>query len=116
MRNVTYPSNVNGERHAGFTLIELLVVIAILSLLIAILLPALNQVKHQARRTACAGNLRQVGVAISRVDEEILIDWEFASFPWIMDAGFDSVLAENYPFRPHPEPKLDYRFRLSSLK
>ena len=70
MRKVTYPSNVNGERHAGFTLIELLVVIAIMSLLIAILLPALNQVKHQARRAACAGNLRQVGVAIHMYAED----------------------------------------------
>ena len=70
MRKVTYPSNVYGDRHAGFTLIELLVVIAILSLLIAILLPALNQVKHQARRAACAGNLRQVGVAIHMYAED----------------------------------------------
>jgi prepilin-type N-terminal cleavage/methylation domain-containing protein len=64
MCKVNNPSNVNRDRHAGFTLVELLVVIAILSLLIAILLPALSQAKHQARRMACAGNLRQVGVAI----------------------------------------------------
>jgi prepilin-type N-terminal cleavage/methylation domain-containing protein len=70
MRKVRYPSNVNGERHAGFTLIELLVVIAILSLLIAILLPVLNQAKIQAHRTACAGNLRQVGVAIHMYAED----------------------------------------------
>ena len=48
----------------GFSLIELLVVMATLSLLIAILLPALSAARHQARRAACAGNLRQVGVAI----------------------------------------------------
>ena len=70
MRKVKYPSNVNGERHAGFTLIELLVVIAILSLLIAILLPALNQAKIQAHRAACAGNLRQVGMAIHMYAED----------------------------------------------
>ncbi|MHC4325913.1 MAG: type II secretion system protein [Planctomycetota bacterium] len=70
MRKVSYSSNVNGKRHAGFTLIELLVVIAILSLLIAILLPALNQAKHHARRAACAGNLRQVGVAIHMYAED----------------------------------------------
>jgi len=64
MRTVSYPSNVNNDQHAGFSLVELLVVIAILSLLIAILLPALTQARHQARRMACAGNLRQVGVAI----------------------------------------------------
>jgi prepilin-type N-terminal cleavage/methylation domain-containing protein len=48
----------------GFSLVELLVVIATLSLLLAILLPALSQARHQARRAACAANLRQVGVAI----------------------------------------------------
>jgi hypothetical protein len=42
----------------------LLVVIAIISLLMAILYPALSQARHHARRAACAANLRQVGVAI----------------------------------------------------
>jgi len=42
----------------------MLVVIAVLSLLIAILLPALSQARHHAHRAACAGNLRQVGLAI----------------------------------------------------
>ena len=64
MRKVCYLSKANSKQQAGFTLIELLVVIAILSLLIAILLPVLNQAKIQAHRAACAGNLRQVGVAI----------------------------------------------------
>jgi len=70
MRKVGYPLNFNGKRHAGFTLIELLVVIAILSLLIAILLPVLNQAKHHARRAACTGNLRQIGMAIHMYAED----------------------------------------------
>ncbi len=64
MCKVNNPSNINREHRIGFTLIELLVVIGILSLLIAILLPALSQAKHHARRMACSGHLRHVGVAI----------------------------------------------------
>jgi len=70
MRTVSYPSRIGKRRAAGFSLLELLVVIAILALLIAILLPALGQARHQARRAACAGNLRQVGVAIHMYAED----------------------------------------------
>jgi prepilin-type N-terminal cleavage/methylation domain-containing protein/prepilin-type processing-associated H-X9-DG protein len=48
---------------AGFTLIELLVVVAIISLLLAILLPALGAARAAGRRTACQGHLRQAVAA-----------------------------------------------------
>ncbi len=47
------------DRRKGFTLIELLVVIAIIALLMAILMPALNRVKKQARGVTCMANLNQ---------------------------------------------------------
>ena len=65
------------QKRKGFTLIELLVVIAIIAILMAVLMPALQRVKKQARAIVCRKNLSQYGLAA-----RMYLDDNEGSFPY----------------------------------
>jgi prepilin-type N-terminal cleavage/methylation domain-containing protein/prepilin-type processing-associated H-X9-DG protein len=67
-------------RRSGFTLVELLVVITIISILIALLLPALAAARQAALGVECESNLRQFGIVFSVYENDyqgsmVVADW-----------------------------------------
>jgi len=61
---------VSARKRAAFTLVELLVVVGIISVLIALLMPALSKVRKHAQEIHCAANLRSIGQALTMYTQQ----------------------------------------------
>lgn len=55
---------IKPSHHHAFTLLELLLVIALIALLAGLIFPTMETLRRQAESTACASNLRQIGLAV----------------------------------------------------
>jgi prepilin-type N-terminal cleavage/methylation domain-containing protein/prepilin-type processing-associated H-X9-DG protein len=77
------------RRLKGFTLVELLVVIGIISVLIAMLLPALNKAREAARTVSCLSNIRQVmqGLMMYAQDNRGGLPFMYVNPPYTIWAG-----------------------------
>src|SRR5262245_17542929 len=93
----------------GFTLIELLVAIAIIGILIALLLPAVQQAREAARRVQCRNNLRQIALALHNYHDRC------GAFPPSNVAGGNSLQTGWWSWIARVLPELDQQALYAQL-
>jgi prepilin-type N-terminal cleavage/methylation domain-containing protein len=110
-----YERDVKGFRAEGFTLVEILVTISIISILMAILIPAVQAAREAARRATCQSNLhnmiiaRRVGFGFAKAPTPTTAGgWAIAILPVVEQKDLAEELKSNPSLLPGKISPLAY--------
>lgn len=91
----TFRSNPHSQIVAkSFTLVEMLVVMAVLSILVAMLVPALRKATFAARNTSCMANLKHIGSATSLYQNDYYEHFPVTYFQRVERISYDDLLGD----------------------